>query len=271
VTEAFKIIPQHLKDAIEHFAQVNNLDDTWQNMILNTYNDVFGNPGNYSASEQEIADAKGASREEKEANVLFVELTKQKTLEELSRATVQNPVGITQDNVDDMIRQLTDNITNKRNHQDLSRENLGSIIVHRGLNTQDPFKDFFHRGNPTKLRTKSKKDEIVAAIKAEAKTLEILENIAYGVIQGEHGGDADTVWQDIRDNGTDFKQQYMNTQAGPSTPSASKPSTPKIQPKPTPQTPTGLTLGANGRKYKKSKNKAQVHLKEIAQILKKYA
>ncbi len=80
--EAFKHIPQHLKDAIEHFAQVNNLDSTWQEMILNTYNDVFGDPENYSASEQEIADAKGASREEKEARVLFDELTKDKKLDE---------------------------------------------------------------------------------------------------------------------------------------------------------------------------------------------
>ena len=93
-----------------------------------------------------------------------------------------------------MIRQLTDNITNKKNHQDLSREMLGSIIVHRKLNTQDEFKDFFNKGNPTKLKSKAKKEEIVTALKAEAKTLMILENIAYGVIQGEHGGDADTVW-----------------------------------------------------------------------------
>ena len=115
MTEAYKIIPQHLQDVIEHFAQANNLDDTWKDMILNTYNAIFSDPDNYDESEKDIADAKGASREEKEARVLFDELTKQKKIEDLSRSTVLNPVGITQDNVDDMIRQLTDNITNTRN------------------------------------------------------------------------------------------------------------------------------------------------------------
>jgi hypothetical protein len=91
VTEAFKIIPQHLQDAIDNFATVNKLDTSWEEMILETYNEIFGDPGNYSASEQEIADAKGASREEKEARVLFAELTKQKKLEEQSRSTVQSP------------------------------------------------------------------------------------------------------------------------------------------------------------------------------------
>ena len=75
----------------------------------------------------------------KEARVLFDELTKQKKLEELSRSTVQNPRVLHK--ITSMIRQLTDNITNKKNHQDLSREILGSIIVHRKLNTQDEFRD----------------------------------------------------------------------------------------------------------------------------------
>ena len=145
VNKAFDIMPQHLQDAINYFSQVNNLGGGWEDMILNVYNDIFGDPDNLADSEKNIADAKGNTREEKEARVLFIELTKQKKIEESSRTTVQNPVGITDDNVEEMIRQLTDNIQNKRNHQDLSRETLGSIIVHRGLNTQNEFKNFFHK------------------------------------------------------------------------------------------------------------------------------
>ena len=168
-----------------------------------------------------------------------------------------------------MIRQLTDNIINKKNHQDLSREMLGSIIVHRKLNTQDEFKDFFHKGNPTKLKSNAKKEEIVAAIKAEAKTLEILENIAYGVIQGEHGGDADTVWQDIKATGKNFKQQYIDAHVGQS-PGTSQQSTPTNKPQPSPSNPVPA-LAANGRKRKKNtQNKAHVNLSEISKILQKY-
>ena len=106
-------------------------------------------------------------------------------------------------------------------------------------------------------------------MKANATTLAVLENIAFGVIQSEQGGKAKSVWEDIRDKRTNYKQQYMDAQPGPS-PGTSQPSTPRNQPQPSPATPVPA-LGANGRKYKKSKNKAQVHLKEIAQILQKYA
>ena len=270
VNKAFDIMPQHLQDSINQFSQVNNLGSGWEEMILNVYNDIFGDPDNVVASEKDIADAKGNTREEKEARVLFIELTNQKKLEESSRTTVQNAVGITDDNVEDMIRQLTDNIQNKRNHQDLSRDTLGSIIVDRKLNTQDEFKNFFNKKDQTKLRTSAKKEDIVAAMKAEAKTMAILENIAYGVIQGEHNGDADKVWRDIKKKKKNFKQQYIDAQAQPLSPSGSQPTTPVNQPQPSPSTPVPA-LNANGRKRKKNtQNKAKVNLSEIAKILKKY-
>ena len=114
--------------------------------------------------------------------------------------------------------------------------------------------------NAKVLKTTLAKEALVKVMKAEQKGAAILENIAYGVKTGN--GSAMQVWTEIRNNQKDYKQEYLTQQ--------SQPSTPRNQPQPSPATPVPA-LGANGRKYKKSKNKAQVHLKEIAQILQKYA
>ena len=105
------------------------------------------------------------------------------------------------------------------------------------------------------LKTNLAKEALVKAMKAEQKEAAILENIAYGVKTGN--GSAMQVWTEIRNNQKDYKQEYLTQQ--------SQPSTPRNQ-------PTAQPAGGNGRKRKKNtQNKAQVHLKEIAKILQKYA
>ena len=47
-----------LKDVIEKFATDNNLDNTWQEMILDTYNGIFAEPKSYEESVKKISEEK---------------------------------------------------------------------------------------------------------------------------------------------------------------------------------------------------------------------
>ena len=87
----------------------------------------------------------------------------------------------------------------------------------------------------------------------DKRTADILENI--GVLMKSQS--ASDSWTQIK-TGVNHKDEYDASQAAPAAPPTA--------------TPTGTPAGGNGRSRKKTtQNKAQVHLKEIAQILKKYA
>jgi hypothetical protein len=130
---------------------------------------------------------------------------------------------------------------------------------------------------------------MVAAMMADGELNKILTNIAIGNIM--KNGTTTQCWKQIRDNGADFIAAYQAQATTPqavasatplspvlgaqTTPQPSAPASPNLGPLPDPNisplSPTPATPGGNGRKRKKNtQNKAQVHLKEIAQILKKY-
>jgi len=199
--------------------------------------------------------------------------------------------NITQDEVNETLQAMLKDGKGSSDVRTLNIATLGDIIVYAKLNETKEFKEFFQKRDTSKVVNKNK-PKMVAAMMADGELNKILINIAIGNIM--KNGTTTQCWKQIRDNGIDFIAAYQSQATTPqqlqaaasstppspvlgaqTTPQTSAPASPNLGPLPGPNipplSPTPATPGGNGRKRKKNtQNKAQVHLKEIAQILKKY-
>jgi hypothetical protein len=195
---------------------------------------------------------------------------------------------ISQEEVDETLQAMLKDGKGSSDVRTLNIATLGDIIVYAKLNERKDFKEFFQKRDTHKVVNKNKL-KIVATMMADGELNKILTNIAIGNIM--KNGTTTQCWKQIRDNGIDFIAAYQSQATTPqqlqaaasstppspvlgaqTTPQTSAPASPNLGPLPGPNipplSPTPATPGGNGRKRKKNtQNKAQVHLKEIAQIL----
>jgi hypothetical protein len=184
-----------------------------------------------------------------------------------AKSNIKVVPSITQDEVNETLQAMLKDGKGSSDVRTLNIATLGDIIVYAKLNETKEFKEFFQKRDTSKVVNKNK-PKIVAAMMADGELNKILTNIAIGNIM--KNGTTTQCWKQIRDNGIDFIAAYQSQATTPPQAATLTPPSPVLGPKPDPNMPPLDPLGAAGRKYKKSQNKAHVNLSEISKILQKY-